>query len=331
MSTNKRIQWVDMAKGLAIILVIVGHTIGNPIIRGLIFSFHMPLFFILSGYTSKCPENKTAWQVKTKSGVQHLLLPAYIIYVIRIVLLVLIGDKKVSAVGCLLSMLFASGDKTVIAGIEIPEFGMMWFLVVLFGMKCLYEAISLLTGNKYMFIISLIVSTCGVLIGSILFLPFSFDLIMSTMLFFCIGQKLRSFELSSSPILKLLVSGAVWSGLFVLIFAISDHYLELAMRRYPLYPLCYVMAVSGCLTVFIVMIKLEKIKVITAVLSWFGKNSIYMFIVHAFDMLWLDLLKRISDDPPVLSVIRTAVDVIVLIVYVKVIKMIKSDKKVKSN
>lgn len=43
--TKERILWIDVAKGIAIVLMIIGHTVqfGNPI-RNFIFSFHMPLF-----------------------------------------------------------------------------------------------------------------------------------------------------------------------------------------------------------------------------------------------------------------------------------------------
>lgn len=42
--TKQRLEWVDIAKGIAIILMIVGHEIGNKSIIALIFSFHMPLW-----------------------------------------------------------------------------------------------------------------------------------------------------------------------------------------------------------------------------------------------------------------------------------------------
>ncbi|WP_278969986.1 acyltransferase family protein [Megasphaera elsdenii] len=47
-----RVGWIDVAKGIAIVLVIIGHTVqfgGGT--RNFIFSFHMPLFFLLSGFT----------------------------------------------------------------------------------------------------------------------------------------------------------------------------------------------------------------------------------------------------------------------------------------
>lgn len=48
---SKRIKWVDIAKGIAIIAMICGHECSG-FLREIIFSFHMPIFFILSGYTS---------------------------------------------------------------------------------------------------------------------------------------------------------------------------------------------------------------------------------------------------------------------------------------
>ena len=48
MDTNNRIKWVDIAKGIGIILVIVGHTIALEY-SAPIYTFHMPLFFFLSG------------------------------------------------------------------------------------------------------------------------------------------------------------------------------------------------------------------------------------------------------------------------------------------
>ncbi|MCI1901406.1 MAG: acyltransferase family protein [Bifidobacteriaceae bacterium] len=45
-----RLKWVDAFKGLGILLVIVGHTSRIPAVTQFIYSFHMPLFFWLSGY-----------------------------------------------------------------------------------------------------------------------------------------------------------------------------------------------------------------------------------------------------------------------------------------
>ena len=49
----KRIEYLDIAKGIGILLVVLGHNdfeVISPFVQRLIYSFHMPLFFFLSGY-----------------------------------------------------------------------------------------------------------------------------------------------------------------------------------------------------------------------------------------------------------------------------------------
>lgn len=46
---NIRIDWIDLTKGIAIFLMVCGHTSIPLSISNWIWSFHMPLFFIISG------------------------------------------------------------------------------------------------------------------------------------------------------------------------------------------------------------------------------------------------------------------------------------------
>ena len=51
MTTKKRIQWIDIAKGISIILVVYGHSGLNnvPIIGSWLHAYRMPFFFFVSG------------------------------------------------------------------------------------------------------------------------------------------------------------------------------------------------------------------------------------------------------------------------------------------
>lgn len=44
MMNTRRMQYIDMAKGIGILLVIIGHTISLGWKKDFIYSFHMPLF-----------------------------------------------------------------------------------------------------------------------------------------------------------------------------------------------------------------------------------------------------------------------------------------------
>ena len=47
---KNRISYIDIAKGIGIFLVIWGHIILSGPAYNIIYAFHMPLFFFLSGF-----------------------------------------------------------------------------------------------------------------------------------------------------------------------------------------------------------------------------------------------------------------------------------------
>lgn len=50
---NKRITYIDTAKGILILLMLIGHIWNTGYVHDFIYVFHMPAFFILSGMTAK--------------------------------------------------------------------------------------------------------------------------------------------------------------------------------------------------------------------------------------------------------------------------------------
>ena len=71
---RSRTEWVDIAKGIGIVCVCLGH-LGIESIDRVVFTFHMPLFFILSGMflNGDVPFNEF---IKKKS--KRLLVPYYV-------------------------------------------------------------------------------------------------------------------------------------------------------------------------------------------------------------------------------------------------------------
>ncbi|BBD97505.1 glycosyl transferase [Sphingobium amiense] len=50
---TERLDWVDVARGIGIVAVVVGHVWTRGSLRGAMYSFHMPLFFLLSGMLAR--------------------------------------------------------------------------------------------------------------------------------------------------------------------------------------------------------------------------------------------------------------------------------------
>ena len=95
LETKQRIQWIDVAKGLAILIVVLGHCIGNLTdpVNKIILAFHMPLFFFLSGYCVKVSEIKFLPFLKKKAIA--LLVPQITLGTISTAFDVLTGDGGV--------------------------------------------------------------------------------------------------------------------------------------------------------------------------------------------------------------------------------------------
>lgn len=46
---KERIEYFDIAKGILILCVVIGHVFDRGVINQYVYSFHVPAFFIISG------------------------------------------------------------------------------------------------------------------------------------------------------------------------------------------------------------------------------------------------------------------------------------------
>lgn len=69
--SRERLDWVDALKGLAILAVVAGHIWTRGPLRDAIYAVHMPLFFLLSGYTARF----VPWGMLLRRCAMGLLLP----------------------------------------------------------------------------------------------------------------------------------------------------------------------------------------------------------------------------------------------------------------
>ena len=326
-NTSNRIAWIDYTKGIAILLVIVGHTIRNFYIRSIIFSFHMPIFFILSGYTFRPSKIIQDFLRKAKKSFKSLIIPAYCIWIIRLILYYVVNHIKYSASEIFYSALYTSGVQINTNGLIIPAFGMMWFLVVLFLIKILYDIIhSLISNEKIRIIVIFIISELGMIIGKKQFLFFSFDIAFATLIIFFTGYIINTKTiLISEKWLSdkiIFVSFFIWTGLLGLCFVNHTHF-EIASRDYPFNFLSIIMAISGSFVFISVCIRLSSLKgffdPITQLISTIGRFSLIMFTVHAFDNVWYPYIRAIPNIILVLF-LRLGIDLVLFLLTLKVLK-----------
>ena len=81
--TNARIPAIDVAKGIGIVCIVLGHVIPNSFVYSLLYAFHVPLFFMLSGLTYHYKTDKRRFWL---DKVRRILVPYVIFSLISILL-----------------------------------------------------------------------------------------------------------------------------------------------------------------------------------------------------------------------------------------------------
>lgn len=112
-----REAWIDTAKGIAILCVVIGHSDLNSDIINIIFWFHMPAFFIIAGYLFRPKKNYL------QDRAYRLLIP-YLVFSIFIFILNIVLGNPPSL------MALVVGGRAL--DDSYPLFAPFWFITCLF-------------------------------------------------------------------------------------------------------------------------------------------------------------------------------------------------------
>lgn len=237
---SRNIQ-IDITKGVAIILMIIGHcSLFDGTVRYLIFSFHMPLFFIFGGYFFR---DKPIMDV-VRSGMDRLVRP-YIIYALITEILFRLFWRK-GVINCITDILFAhGGPKHTLFFSTETSIGPIWFLMAIFWCRIFYTLINEICNNKIYLsaFLSFLVSCITIYVGKYLLnLPFGILTGASGLAFYAVG-----------PIIKNTSSKYVYATIVLWLVAVFFHQTNVDMVNfnYRFYPFDFLSAIGGSLFVFL--------------------------------------------------------------------------------
>ncbi|SEF84213.1 Fucose 4-O-acetylase [Eubacterium ruminantium] len=326
-----RIDWIDIAKFFGAMLVVMGHTLTEDRLgraaRGAIYSFHMPLFFIVGGMTFKFSKDIEDYKVRMKRSAKHLLIPVAFIIIARIFVYNIHDLSVMGSINFwksnLYTVIFARGIEMDYGGIHAYAIGMPWFFFAYFIAREIFDYLHLKFGAEQFPIVCVFTGILGMCCRT-LRMAFSIDSAMVAVLFLLIGHMLMDRDLNKKLLPKLVVFGVLWYALLRICFPNLwlVTYFEFATKDYSIVPVSILTAVLGSLIVFYVSIILEKVKPVRRPLSFFGKNALTFFLVHCVDILWKELWECF-DNQFVRGGIRFLLDTAVFATLMMVIYLIK--------
>lgn len=289
---KERYQWIDLLKGFAIFLVVFGHNImlvqtnSAIFITKYIYSFHMPLFFMISGLLFNKYGTFREYIVRKA---KNLLIPYFSFASILYLFWFIIGRK------------IGGGAKTTISPFQgfmgifygqtkyMPWGGPLWFLLCLFIVSCLFYIISKYS-QKIIIILLFLSSLIGFLMSTYLRvrLPWMIDTAFTGLTIYGISYLLKCvvFNTNQNKNLIFFDNNMMLIGLFLigLGLCIVNSRVELAANVYGNYILFYLSVVSSCLfyiLLFKKIFKYTKAYYFKKYFIYFGRNSLIVLGFHA--------------------------------------------------
>jgi fucose 4-O-acetylase-like acetyltransferase len=194
--------------------------------------------------------------------------------------------------------------------------------MVLFFGRTLYDYLHLKLKGKVFVVFICFLSIIGFCFGLIQWLPFSFDIALAIQPLFLFGQWLKKFDMKTKANKTCLISLITWAVSFIIIYMLTGSYMELACRRYSVFPICFLCAIAGAMFVCSFSQIFSHLKRISVPLKYLGKNSIYMLWVHCFDG-YFSFVYNITPHGMVNTIFRVIIDLIIFVIVMVVIENIK--------
>lgn len=272
---SDRQTWIDIAKGIGILAMVFGHNI--LALQPIIFAFHMPLFFVLAGYTIKKVDKEQIISAIIKDF-KRLIIPCIVAQ-----LIILLGNTIINhndilhEIKRLIACLVWGNHNGTLFGLGLPSIGRIWFLPALFWSKLVYRLLMYLFDGMDRFMVILILSFVSMFMGmNGIILPQNFDMLFVCILFIEIGNIFKKIDLKSFDYWIYIALFAVWTY-----FSCSQGiWISMNMRMYPGYGLCIIVALAGCLCIFRFSMAIENINV-SKILSFYGINSLVLLCIQS--------------------------------------------------
>lgn len=317
---KKRIEWLDLLKGWGMILVMFAHASLPDELRKYIYTFHMPLFFFISGYLLSINKYNNIKEF-LKSKLKSLLIP-YFIFSIFNYMFYLIFSRFANHVS-------ENPIKPLLGifiGIRGTDWtlcnGTLWFILVLFISELLlYFIIELSTDNNKtislcLFIFSLIGYLYSNFIG--IRLVWSIDIAFTAVVFLGIGYLIKK----NNYIEKYGDKKYILVSLIIsIITGMINTEVNMFGSVYGNYILFYLSAISGIYLNILIIKELPNIKTV----NFIGKNTFVYLALHQYVVY--SVLKKISEkllghvtnsiSMTIISILFVCITVLVLYPFIK--------------
>jgi acyltransferase len=279
-SSSARLHWLDALRGFCMILVMLGHCDIWPGLIKYIYSFHIPIFFLLSGMVFK-PAKYPSWNSIVKDKALSLLIPYFFFNMLMFSVWYLNNRILTTTSVRIREVLF--GALYANAKVYKVIVGATWFLPTLFFITLLfYLCYRLSKGGWKLAVMILVLGVLGyassIITGDFKHLPWHVNTALTAIVFFYLGYLLmQHFEKVKKPFDK------EWNWVLIILLLGAGFLLQYLNRRISMAtnsygsPMFFYLSASCSIAALILLsLKLPKLPL----LSYIGQNTMVYLGMH---------------------------------------------------
>lgn len=304
---KKRITWIDVLKGLGMILVMFAHASLPSEIRKYIYTFHLPLFFCITGFlfSTKKYDNVTQF---LKAKFKSLLIPYFIFSLFNYVFYLVFSRFANTVAENKLKPFLG-----IFIGIRGTEWtmcnGTLWFVLTLFVCEVLLYFIIRLTKNNNRKIIAVLIlfAIVGCLYNKYIGikLVWNIDVALIAITFVGMGYVIKKLDILNK--IDKIIYFIIFMGLN-LIFGSLNTEVNMFYSTYGNYLYFYLAAITGTIGIVIICKKIKKSKI----LEFIGQNTFVYLAIHQY--IIFNVLNKITKK--IIFNESAAIEIIIAVGYV---------------
>ncbi len=296
----KRFDYVDIAKGLGILLVIMGHIQHDYV--PFCGSVHIPLFFMMSGYLYELErESYKPFGQSVRKRAIRLLIPYliynFVLYAKYILSMLVSGEFTVKlAIDGVLGFLYSSSIlyKGVPSEANFNGFvfgnGPLWFLTAMVASSVVFYGITYFVLKQKFDLKKIIVSAVVLVAASWLmctylpfYLPWTFEMALLGTVFMLMGLCLRRYKLAEKMQEKAGINLTV-CAVSLVVFAVLHYFngsANMAIQVYGKSMVVYLLlGLLGTIIMLGISIALAKVVWLNRFLTYVGQNTLIILAFH---------------------------------------------------
>lgn len=272
-ASTKRVEWIDILKGICAILVILIHTQKPEIYAFLFRPFFLMCFFFASGYTSKIKK-----PFFVKSFVETLAIVT-IVLLVKIIHFAIASHKFIG-----FNVILGAYYQNQAVRAEYPV--LIWFIPCIFLAKSFFQIVLRISKEKviFAFILSSICTFIGLLYCKFIniCLPWHIEIAFLVQIFFWFGFAFKKYESKFEKVNTLLC--AVLAFVYFIFISINKFSADLNLLAVSDWSSYMIAAVLGTFMMVSLCKKINQNKV----LSFIGKNSLFFFAFQDYFIIFFN-------------------------------------------